>query len=245
LVGKAKALVPDWFFPGFVLGLGALGLRSQPEDAVGILIGGCFTMLEKNSVSLESWAETTLIKIDIMNIMLESDNNSRLEQPRRRMLTSQPQASHSHHLTANHCTEPLLREERIVALIRNTCLARSSNAFLLPEQTRPAHSRESQSAQCRAARALFSKHKKRMEAVHKEKRNSTADYEGSLPKGFSRILKAKSTVIRHSKLQEFYISLGDEEEHKMAQLDAEIKSSFFRPNFVKKKTRTKRQSLYF
>jgi hypothetical protein len=65
---------------------------------------------------------------------------------------------------------------------------------------------------CSAAKALFSKHKKRMKNSQNEKRESMSSSKlSNLPNGFSRILKAKSTVIRQNKLQEFYINLGDEE----------------------------------
>lgn len=63
-----------------------------------------------------------------------------------------------------------------------------------------------------AAKALLSKHRKKMNIIQNEKRESMSTSKlSNLPNGFSRILKAKSTVIRQNKLQEFYINLGNEE----------------------------------
>jgi hypothetical protein len=64
-IAEAKRLVPDWFFSCFFLGVGALGLGSESKDAVGILDKNMCTILEKNSVSLVSCAETTFIVMDI------------------------------------------------------------------------------------------------------------------------------------------------------------------------------------
>lgn len=68
--------------------------------------------------------------------------------------------------------------------------------------------------------------------------------EDSLPQGFSRILKARSTVIKQNKLQEFYINQGEKQESLIQVESKMFKANLFKPNLPKKKTKLKRSSLF-
>lgn len=102
-------------------------------------------------------------------------------------------------------TEPHFRHKRPISHISNTCITKTiTNCCVLPENI-PKAIEERQFFKSLAPRPFFSKHRKITESNKKRSKSRALKNNNSdvcfLASDFTQILKAKSTVIKHKKLQ--------------------------------------------
>ena len=105
-------------------------------------------------------------------------------------------------------TQPLIRYNRPISNISNTCLTKTiSNLSVLAEKI-PKAIQERQFFKSFAARPFFTKNRKMIESNKKREKNQSCytDKNQKLNEDFGQILKTKSTVIKQTKLKEFYIN---------------------------------------